>query len=253
MNQDSVRKILAGADTDDWDRIFAVWWSPTLRPLDSAAIPLIREQFKLTRHWQGRAAQLHYITGFARHAAEARDLAIEALNDPSLEVRYRACVLLAHSQSRGAICRLKGAAIGSTARFANAAIAAIEGKSMEPMTALDGNRRNAYFLPIKLPRRAWNPLFAEEFDALSSKWLKALGFAPQSVFQHDAFYRRDDTWFHAYWEQWDVLWLFMFGSRAELGQRGSYVGNAIPQSYAGGSLKQASHQLQQELKELILA
>jgi len=54
-----------------------------------------------------------------------------------------------------------------------------------------------------------------------------------------------------YWEQWDVLWLFMIGSRAELGQRSSYVGNGIPQSYAGGSLKQASQQLHCEMKRLI--
>lgn len=244
MNDD-IATILSETDTADWDRIFEVWWSKTLRPLDRDAIPLIRDFARTTKNWQGRAAQLYYCTGFARTSATAREMAIERLSDNSLEVRYRACVLLACSRQRRLIPILKAAAQGTTRRFAEAAIAAIEQKSMEPLTALDTKTRKTYTLPIKLPCRWPYPTFAEEFHAAASSWLKKMGFVAESVFQHDAYYRRGDQWFHAYWEQWDCLWLFMRGTRDDLGMRESYIGHEIAQPYRNGTMKQVSQQLRQ--------
>ena len=96
----------------------------------------------------------------------------------------------------------------------------------------------------------WYSTFAAEFHAVAHEWLTQLGFEPQSVFQHDAFYRRGDLWFHAYWEQWDVLWLFMLGPRSELTR--SYVGSQVQQRCHGGKLKDVSKALESELRTAIL-
>ncbi len=251
MDRERMRRLLQDADTTDWDPIWEVWWSRELRPLEEEAIPLIREQYAATRHWQARAAQLHYVTGFAPHSSDAREFAVEALQDRSLEVRYRACVLLAYSRHEPAIVDLRSATGATPAEFTEAAITAIQSGALDAMTARDSPRRSAYYLPIPLPRRLLCPRFAEEFHALSQGWLRQLGFAPQYVFQHDAFYRRGEVWFHAHWEQWDLLWLFMLGPRVALGEAASYVWGGIAQPHQGGSLAEASQELQRELQRRV--
>lgn len=204
------------------------------------------------RHWQSRAAQLYYSTGFARTRYDVVAFATEALKDKSIEVRYRACGLLAFAQRKRTIPKLQAVIENrnaTTATYASAAIDAICQKTIEPFTALDTSKRNFYHLPFNLPCRSRYSTFAEEFDAISWRWIRKLGFERQFVFQHDAYYRKGNVWFHAYWEQWDVLWLFMLGRREELEQ--SYVGSMVPQPMRGGTLEEASKALSAQVPAVL--
>lgn len=247
MTPETVLSQLLAADSCDWDAVWSSWWNGPLRPLAVESIPSVIAAYDDTAHWQARAAQLYYCTGFSRTRSDVCRFAIHALTDKSIEVRYRACGLLAFSRRRRLIPKLNAALVSAndaTKRYLSAAMEAIDQRSMAPFTALDTSRRGFYHLPVVLPCRNAYAAFAEEFDAAAWKWLRALGFERQSVFQHDAYYRKGDLWFHAYWEQWDVVWLFTLGNRIELEQ--SFVGSRVPQD---GNLKEVSRLLAVEVTE----
>jgi len=248
MESETVSSQLRAADTSDWDEVWSRWRHGPLRPLAAEALPLIVAAYSETTHWQARAAQLYYATGFSRTRSELVAFATQALSDKSIEVRYRACGLLAFAHRRRAIPKFEEILPGAdaaTARYILAAIEAIEQKSIEPFTALDTPARNFYHLPVRLPCRCRRSTFAEEFDRACWGWLRRSGFEQQFVFQHDAYYRKGDIWFHAYWEQWDLLWDFMLGKREQL--EGCHIGAEVPQPMSGGTLKDVSKFLAAEV------
>ncbi len=219
MNAANVRAMLRESDTSDMNEVWDCWRSLALRPLDSEALGLVAQAYAETKHWQARVAQLYYTTGFARTYPESLELALTALDDRSLQVRYRACAFLAYSQRKSAIRRLKQVAQSGehkTRPYARAAISAIEAKDLSRFEKLDSRYRAMFSLPLSLPRRSTYVTFANDFHALAGKWLVRLGFEAQSIFQNDAFYRRGDLWFHAHWEEWDVVRMFMLGKREKL-------------------------------------
>lgn len=248
MPTQTVSSQLRAADSADWDQVWDSWRCGPLRPLAAEDLPQVIAAYNETKHWQARAAQLYYVTGFARTRNEVLRFAYHALNDKSIAVRYRACAIFAFSRRRRWIPKLQQAletADRKTAPYLSAAIETIESKSLESFRTLDTPRRNLYHLPVSLPCRMLYGPFAEEFDAAAWNWLRQLGFERQSVFQHDAYYRKGDIWFHAYWEQWDVLWLFMLGPKDQL--KRSYLAAGVPQPCNGGTLKEASRLLHKEV------
>jgi hypothetical protein len=214
-----VRDLLRRADTDDVYRVADIWRWPALRPLAAELLPLLAEQYRVTCYWQARAALLYHATALAPEHDAAIELGIEALADRSLEVRYRACGLLAygkHDEAAPHLARLARGEDEQSARYAAAALKALSTRNLAPCTALDVPRRRFHFLPPRGPCRAEYPTFAEELDASARPWLLRLGFEPQGVLGHDAFYRAGDIWLHAGWDQWDVVWLFHLGPRDKL-------------------------------------
>jgi hypothetical protein len=216
---DEVRAALRRADQSSGDLIEDCWLSPALRPLEAELLPAVIEQYRSTYHWRARATLLHNVTGLAPTHDAAVELGVEALGDRSVEVRYRACGLLAysgHPEAAEHLGRLARAGDAQTAQYARAALEALAARDLAPFTALDAPRRRFHFLPGYGPLRAAWPTFAQEFDACARAWLGALGLEPHGVFGHDAFYRAGDLWFHAQWEGWDGVWLFFLGPRTRL-------------------------------------
>jgi hypothetical protein len=241
--QAEVRRELARTDSADAEGVALCWRRRALCPLEAECLPLVLEQYRQTRHWQGRASQVYQATGFAPYHEAAVELGIEALTDRSLNVRYRACGLLAyggHAEAVPYLTRLAREGDERTARYARAALEAVASRDMSRFLAQDEPGRRFAFLPNPGPMRAPWPAFAQEFDAAARGWLRGLRLETQSVFGHDAYYRRaGDVWFHAYWEAWDVLWLFALGTREELSRnewkyalpRGGRKGEEIPQRF----------------------
>jgi hypothetical protein len=219
--QAEVRKQLARTDSADAEGVEFCWRAQALWPLEVELLPLVLDQYRRTRHWQGRASQVYHATGFAPYQEAAVELGIEALADRSLNVRYRACGLLAYAQHAEAVAfltRLAREADERTARYARAALEAVAQRDMGPFTAQDEPGRRFAFLPKYGPMRVPWPGFAQQFDAAARGWLRELWLEPQWVFGHDAYYRRAEAWFHACWDAWDALWEFHLGARADLGR-----------------------------------
>jgi hypothetical protein len=216
---DEVRAALRRADQPSGDLIEDCWFSPALRPLEAELLPVVIEQYRSTYHSRARAALIHHVTGLAPTHDAAVELGVEALGDRSVEVRYRACGLLAfsgHPEAAEHLGRLVRSGDEQTARYARAALEADTARDLSPFTALDAPRRRFYTLPGWLPCRADWPTFAQELDAFARAWLVGLGLEPHGVFGHNAFYRAGDLWFHAEWEGWDGVWLFFLGPRTRL-------------------------------------
>ncbi len=216
---DEARAALRTADQSSGDLVEECWFSPALRPLEAELLPVVIEQYRSTYHWRARAALLHHVTGLAPTHDAAVELGVEALGDRAVEVRYRACGLLAygaHPEAVEHLGRLARSDDGQTARYARAALEALAARDMAPFTALDAPRRRFHFLPGDGPCRAAWPAFAQEFDALARPWLGRLGLEPHGVFGYDAFYRAGTLWFHAGWDSWDAFWFFSLGPRARL-------------------------------------
>jgi hypothetical protein len=62
-----------------------------------ALIQALLQHYDDFRKWQGRCLILYHSTHIARDSSIAKQIAIQALNDKSSIVRYRACGVLAYS------------------------------------------------------------------------------------------------------------------------------------------------------------
>src|SRR5262249_31944877 len=145
---------LRRADDFDFSSLGHLWHSRPLRPLEAEHLPLLIERYREMRLWQARAAPPHHITGFAPWHDAATQLGIEALNDRSFEVRYRACGLLAyggHSEAVPYLTRLAQSADAHTAEHARAALEAVAARNVTPFLALDTPRRLFFRLPTYGP------------------------------------------------------------------------------------------------------
>jgi len=88
---------------------------------------LLLEKYKRSRKLGQRASCVYHATKYAKVNAAAYQLGLEALRDKSKVVRYRACLLLAVAQRRGAILSLRALVTSNLSREdALAAIDALE-------------------------------------------------------------------------------------------------------------------------------
>lgn len=85
---------------------------------------LLLERYKRAPKFGQRASCVYHATGYARANAAAYQLGLDALQDRSKVVRYRACLLLAVAQRREAIPYLR--ALVASDRSREDALAAID-------------------------------------------------------------------------------------------------------------------------------
>ena len=127
MTDARARELVAQLAGQDLGAAEDAWLA--LAPLGAAVAPLLLEQYRATRGWQGRVTLVFHATRFARTSDAARRLGLEALRDRSYMVRYRACGLLAYAQDPDAVAELRPLLEHRDARTvedADAAIAALE-------------------------------------------------------------------------------------------------------------------------------
>jgi len=102
---------------------------------------LLLSKYLRSRAWKERASCVYHAIKFARESQEAFELGLNALQDKSKVVRYRATMLLAISQRREAIPHLQQLEIlgGTSASDAKAAVQAIEAGNPNLFVDRDGS------------------------------------------------------------------------------------------------------------------
>jgi hypothetical protein len=124
MTPDEIREHVGRLDTTAVQQEQEAW--EPLRVLGVAVVPYLADAFRSFRKWQGRASLVFHSIRYARVSDDAFRLGLEALSDPSVHVRHRACGLLAYSQRPEAIAHLKPLLHHSDSRTVADARAAIE-------------------------------------------------------------------------------------------------------------------------------
>ena len=119
--------------------------------LGSAVLPYFIEAYPKARRWQQRASFLYTAARHARNSPLAVKLAVDALQDRSREVRYRACLLLALSQDEAILPTLEAAsthADPSTRADVAAAIDAIRSRNPHFFVDRDHSGKVTYNFPV---------------------------------------------------------------------------------------------------------
>lgn len=124
MTPEDVRAIVQDLDTTSVSAEEEAWLK--LKPLGSAVVPYLAEFYTRCGKWQGRASLLFHSIRFARDSEAAFQLGVEALQDKSAVVRYRACSLLAYSLRVDALQHLDPLLRHSDAKTSADAKAAIQ-------------------------------------------------------------------------------------------------------------------------------
>jgi HEAT repeat protein len=130
MDERRISELVEALATEDALSAEATWLQ--LSPLGDLVAPFLREQYHRSRRWQGRVTLLFHATRFGRTSEAAFRLGLEALQDRSFMVRYRACGLLAYALRPEALPQLRDLlqhADPRTVEDASAAIDAIEGRN----------------------------------------------------------------------------------------------------------------------------
>jgi HEAT repeat protein len=165
LTEDEIRAIVRSLDTVSSVQSSEAWMR--LRELGPAVVPYIAEAYGNMRKWQGRVACVFHLIKYARSHDEAFHVGIEALEDRATLVRYRACMLLAHSQREDALPYLRKLLSHSdnkTVADASAAIDAIE--SSNPNYFIDRTHSGSMFWSVagfpkplealaEEPKKAW--------------------------------------------------------------------------------------------------
>lgn len=107
MNQPDIINLVSKLDTPELSLQDQAWAEIKQLNLDIKLVPFLKEAYPTFKTWQGRAWLLHLAIRYARESEEATQLGIEALEDQSKVVRYRACSLLAYSLKTEALPHLE--------------------------------------------------------------------------------------------------------------------------------------------------
>jgi len=130
VSPEDIRIVVRDLDTASVSGEEEAWLK--LKPLGVAVVPYLTDFYSSCKKWQGRASLVFHCIRFARDSDEAFLLGVQALQDKSTVVRYRACSLLAYSLRKDALQHLAPLLRHSdpkTQADAKAAIEAVSSKS----------------------------------------------------------------------------------------------------------------------------
>ena len=100
MVEERIRRLVARLDIGNAPDEETAW--SELKPLGAAVVAWLADFFPRARRWQQRVSLVFHSIRHARESDAAFQLGLNALNDRSYMVRYRACGLLAYSLRRDA-------------------------------------------------------------------------------------------------------------------------------------------------------
>ena len=124
MDDARIRALVAQLDIANPAEENAAW--NELKSLGDSVVPHLADQYPRARRWQQRVALVFHSIRFARQSNAAFQLGLNALDDRSYMVRYRACGLLAYSLRREALPALQKLLAHSDTRTVEDARAAME-------------------------------------------------------------------------------------------------------------------------------
>jgi hypothetical protein len=105
MHDSEIQTFIKALDTTKSLDAETAW--AQLRPLGIDVVPHLANFYPRARKWQGRAWLIYQAIRYSRVSEDAFQLGLNALNDKSSVVRYRACSLCAYSLRHEAIPVLK--------------------------------------------------------------------------------------------------------------------------------------------------
>ena len=130
MDDAQVDELLGQLDSTSWVEVEDAWEQLQEAGVDRVAIA--RRGYPKVRKWQGRATLIRGLTPLARDRPDAVALAVDALEDRSYMVRWRACEVLAYSLDRAVLpylAALLGHGDDRTVEDARGALRAIESQN----------------------------------------------------------------------------------------------------------------------------
>jgi hypothetical protein len=105
MEPEQIRAAVKKLDTVNPSQQDSTW--DALKNVGENLVPYLIEFYPHTRKWQGRASILKHCVRYAEKRSDVVQLGLNALQDKSSAVRFRACELLARSLNPMAIPNLK--------------------------------------------------------------------------------------------------------------------------------------------------
>jgi len=138
VDDTQVDELLGRLDSTSWAEVEDAW--EQLKEAGVDRVALARRGYPTLRKWQGRATLIRGLTPLARDRPDAVALAVDALEDRSYMVRWRACEVLAYSLDRAALpylAALLGHSDHRTVEDVRRAIRAIESQNHHTFKDLD--------------------------------------------------------------------------------------------------------------------